>query len=47
VRDDGGLVDVGVLVEEDAAGEDLACVANLDASVLVLVDTAALPGSTR
>ena len=47
--------DVRVLVEEDAVGELLSRVADLDASILVLVDAAALarrgsvsgPGSTR
>src|SRR3990172_4364903 len=41
VGDDGALRDVGVLVEEDSAGEPLVCVADLNASVLVLVYAAA------
>ena len=42
VGDDGTLRDMRVLVEEDAAGEKLPRVADLDAAVLVLVDAASL-----
>jgi hypothetical protein len=42
VGHDGSLLDAGVLVEEDAAGEPLPRVADLDAPVLVLVNAASL-----
>ncbi len=55
VGHDGTLRNTGSLVEEDAAGERLVRVTELDASVFVLVDAAPLareekrlgPGSTR
>jgi len=42
VGHDGARLDAGLLVEEDAAGEKLPRVADLDAAVLVLVDAASL-----
>ena len=42
VGHDGARLDAGILVEEDAAGEQLPRVADLDAAVLVLVDAASL-----
>ena len=44
VGHDGAVYDTGILVEENAAGERLVRVADLDVAVLVLMDTAA---STR
>ena len=41
VGHDGALRDAGGLVEEDAAGERLVRVADLDVPVLVLMDAAA------
>jgi hypothetical protein len=40
VGDDVGLSDAGLRVDEHAAGKKLPLVANLDASVFVLVDAA-------